>query len=256
MEPNLLPLSADAQLALLQQKNVELQELEQLKNTFISTASHQLRTPLTALKWILSSLESDPELKKMQSKQLLVKQASISVERIIDLVNDLLNASRIHNGHLPYRPQQTDIAQLISACAATLQETMASKNIHFNLTIEPNIPIVDLDPLLIKEALHNLLNNAIDYTLAGGTISLVVNQSNEEVLVEVTDTGIGISADEQEKIFLPFFRGAEAIQTHPDGSGLGLYLTQAIIKEHHGSIEVSSQLGVQTTVKMSLPISQ
>ncbi|MEI6477908.1 MAG: HAMP domain-containing sensor histidine kinase [bacterium] len=247
----------DAEIAELKaeaQENKRLRELDEMKSTFVSTASHQLRTPLSVIKWVLSVLESDTEIKKNPSSSQMVSQASQGVDRIVDVVNDLLNLTRIKDGRLPFNAEPTEPSVLLEQSAKEREALAASREIAYSFKIEPNMPKCQLDPILVKEAMRNLLNNAFDYSGEKGKVSVTAAVKDDDLTIVVTNTGPGILKEEHEKIFEPFFRSPKALQLHPDGSGLGLYLTKAIVTEHGGTVSFTSEPDKETVFTVSFPM--
>jgi len=247
---------AEQTIARLRQENSQIQELDQLKNTFIATASHQLRTPLTQLKWVLSVFQSDPEISKMTNQVKLIDQAFAGVDRIIDTVNDLVNASRIQNGRLPFSPQAVDAAKVINDIIKRNLEVATSRDLRLEVNLQSIPATLPLDPILFQEAIENLVSNALDYAKAGTIIHVNAQTTQDTLEVSVENSGIGISQAEVSKIGRPFFRGQEAIMSHPDGSGLGLYLVKAIAEAHNGHLELVNTSPESTLFKIFIPISE
>ena len=238
----------------LESQNLKLRQLDEVKNSFISITSHQLRTPLSIIKWILSILETDDQLKPLDKQMRLIEQAYESNERLIHVVNDLLNVSRIQEGRLPLNVQLTDMRVILHDLQHSAERISASKHLRLDWKISEAIPLLELDPLLFKEALQNLVDKAIDYNLEAGIIHLDASVNDKEVVIAITNSGLGISDEDQHKIFNQFYRSPEAVRTQPNGNGLGLYLSRAIIKEHGGDIDCQSTLGKETTFTVHLPL--
>lgn len=232
----------------------QLKHLDEVRNAFVSASSHQLRTPLSVIKWIFSVLTADPELQKMESKLQMINQAYQSLERVIDTVNDLLNVSRIQNGKLPYTPRPTDPNDLLKEIVPNTQQLADSRSIIMKVEKDEQFPQVNLDPILVKEALENIINNALDYSAEKGTVEIGVHVKDGNLEFTVTNQGIGIKEEDKVKMFTPHYRSAEALMAHPDGSGVGLYLSKAIVAAHEGSLEYVSVPGETTTFTMRLPI--
>ena len=240
----------------LEKQNTKLHELDELKNSFISITSHQLRTPLSIVKWILSILEGDPTLTgpAFEKQRTLISQAYQSNERLIHVVNDLLNVSRIENGRLPYNPQLVNVRELLQEIVHGAADTCASKSLNLDVELDPDLPTVKVDPILFREAFRDLLDNAIDYNKEGGFVKLEACVGEDEYTVKVSNSGMGIQPADVRKVFTQFYRAPEAIRQYPNGNGLGLYLTRAIIEEHGGHIFCQSEPGVKTTFTVSFPL--
>jgi signal transduction histidine kinase len=229
----------------LQQRCQELERqlaaktaLDELKNTFVATSSHQLRTPLSVLKWIFSIFETDPTIAALPAQTKMLKQASASLERIIDTVNDFVNVSRIQEGALPCSPRPSDPVEIIAKAVEAHRSVAESRGA--NLRFEHgNLPaLCSFDPILLTEALDNLLNNALDYGGEHNTILVWANTPPGFLSIGVRSEGIGIPQADQPLIGQPFFRSQSAINAHPDGSGLGLYLCAAIAQAHGGELQL------------------
>ena len=238
----------------LEAQNLKLRQIDELKDSFLSITSHQLRTPLSIVKWILSILQTDPLLTDHERQQELVDQAYESNERLIHVVNDLLNVSRIQDGRLPYTPQPTDLAIMLGDLVESIKRMCANRHITLVHELATDIPNLQVDPILFKEALENLLDNAVEYNQPHGTIAVRLYHRDQAAYIDIENTGFGVSEDDQKRIFQQFYRSAEAVQIQPNGNGLGLYLTRAIVREHGGDVTCVSKNGLTTfTVKLLLP---
>jgi signal transduction histidine kinase len=245
----------NASVTNLEEQNKKLRQLDELKDSFISITSHQLRTPLSIIKWILSILQGDKDLLKLPDQSKMIGQAYETNERLIHVVNDLLNVSRIQEGKLPHNPQPADISVFIKELCDNAKPLFATKNITLNVTIEEGLPMLDLDPLLFKEAVQNLLDNAMDYNLPEkGLVSVDVKRDKQEVILEIKNAGSQIPLEDQSKIFEQFYRSPQAVSIHPNGNGLGLYLARAIITEHKGTLELTSSTDEVTVFTIKLPV--
>ncbi len=231
--------------------------IEKLKSEFVSIAAHQLRTPLSAIKWTLKML-LDQELGKLNRDQLdLLEKSYQANERMISLINDLLNVARIEEGRYVYNLKKEDIVELIKEIALEFEDKAKMKDIKFGVILpEKPLPLVSVDREKIKLAISNLVDNAIKYTLPGGVVTLSVSRYNKkEVLIIVQDTGVGIPKDQQERVFTRFFRGANVLRMETSGTGLGLYITKNIIEAHGGKIWFESEEGKGSKFFVKLPIS-
>ncbi|HJX59610.1 MAG TPA: ATP-binding protein [Patescibacteria group bacterium] len=230
-------------------------DIDRMKTEFVSLASHQLRTPLTAVKWFIEMLlDGDAgTLNDEQSKYL--RNVYQSNERMIELVNSLLNVSRIESGRIIVEPSPTNIASLVNEVVSKLKPTMAEKDIKLVLKIEDNIPSIDLDQKLVFNVYENLLVNSTKYSFPEGVITLAIYKEGEFLISAVEDHGVGIPTHEQERVFLKFYRGTNVVKEHSEGSGLGLYLAKAIVESSGGKIWFKSEEGKGSTFYFSLPLS-
>lgn len=237
----------------LTRANARLMELDQMKSQFVSTAAHQLRTPLTALEWSLNELlEGDfGELKKNQKK--LVEDIVIANKRLIRLVNSLLDVARLEEGKRGMSMQKQDIVSVVQGVGDQFKKIAKEKRIGFSFESSAKSLLVDFDKEKLNIALTNLVDNAVKYTPAGGAINLSVAGMEKEVCIAVTDTGIGIPEEQANKIFSKFFRARNAMLLETYGSGLGLSVAKDIVERHQGTIAFTSNVGGGSIFTITLP---
>lgn len=229
-------------------------ELDKAKDEFLSLASHQLRTPLTAKRWDLEVLMGGYAAKKLDSKQYdIASKINDSNNRMIKLVNELLNVSRAESGRLAVSPESTDMTTLIHSVVEEVMPQLTASQQKVTIDL-PKLPHISVDPILIRQVFLNLLTNASKYSPASTEITVKANSTHEQLEFTVTDHGYGIPASEQSKIFTKFFRADNIRTKDTDGNGLGLYLVQSIIKVSGGKIWFKSQQGSGTTFYVSLPL--
>ena len=228
--------------------------IERMKTEFVSLTAHQLRTPLSAIKWTLRML-LDGDLGKITEEQKdFIEKTYGSNERMISLINDLLDITRIEEGRYLYKPVLTDFEAICQFVINSFKEEIKKKKIKFEFK-EPlkKLPQVKVDVEKIRLAINNLLDNAIRYTPAGGRVTVSLSRGKKEIELSVKDTGVGIPKDQQERVFTKFSRGANVIRMATEGSGLGLFITKNIIEAHGGKIWFESEEGEGTTFYFTLP---
>ena len=232
----------------------KIKAVDRMKTEFISLASHQLRTPLSAVKWFGKMLVSGEAGKLSHTQKDYVEKINESNEREIQLVNSLLNVSRIESGKILIVPKLTDLTKVISNVITDFKMEMGETNTKIRVIMDKKIPLVYLDEDLIRHVYANLISNAIRYTMAGGNIIIKVYQSKNYLMTEVKDNGIGIPKEEQKRIFEKFFRASNALKKETDGTGLGLFLSKTIVESSGGKMGFRSSEGVGSTIWFSLPI--
>jgi PAS domain S-box-containing protein len=230
----------------------KLLELDHAKNEFLTLTSHQLRTPLSAIKWVLESMLGDETLSPKQEDKL--NDLVISNERLINLVNRLLNVTRIESGKLVVKKDLVDIKKLVDKLVVSLNVLAEKKNKKINVIIPNNFPSVFCDSILINEGLEDLIRNAIDYSKEGqNEIIVTVSEEKNNYLFSVHNKGvIDKAAVERIGKFDKFSRESDASKATPSGSGLGLYITKKLIEASGGTMYFESDEASDTTFYFTL----
>ncbi len=230
--------------------------IDKMKSEFISIAAHQLRTPLSAIKWVIKMI-LDGEVGELNDEQKeFLSKGYKSNERIIELVNDMLNVSRIEEGRFGYTFNKEDFVSLVNKIAGNEENVLESKSIKFTLNLPTSLPKIYMDKTKMDLAITNLLENAIKYTPEHGKISLSVEAGDKFIKVRMKDNGVGIPKNDLPKLFTKFFRAVNVIRMQTEGSGLGLFMVKNIIKRHGGEIMVNSEEGKGTEFIFTLPIGE
>jgi len=229
--------------------------VERMKTEFVSIAAHQLRTPISAIKWTLRMI-LDGDLGPITEEQRdFLDKTYKSNERMINLINDLLNVTRIEEGRHLYNLILVNLEDIVYALAGTYSELLKQKNLSLEFKKpEKPLPQVKIDVEKMRLVVSNLIENAIKYTPVGGTISVSIVSDGANMRVSVRDTGMGILKDQEERIFTKYFRGSNAIRMETEGTGLGLFIAKNIVETHGGSIGFVSQEGKGTTFTFTVPL--
>ena len=231
----------------------KMREIDRMKSEFISLASHQLRTPLSAMKWFLEMLMVGDIGKLSTDQKEIINNINDSNERMIELVNTLLDVSRIESGKLIIDPKPTDLRMLLNGLLSELEPQLKKRNQVINVDLPQGLPEVLIDPKLIRQVYMNYLTNAIKYSPQDTTIILRITQTPSELISEVRDEGRGIALSEQDRIFQKFFRASNTGKQDTDGNGLGLYLVKSIVESSGGKVWFESVEGKGTSFFFSIP---
>lgn len=230
------------------------QEIDHAKTEFVSLASHQLRTPLTAMRWYVELLLKGKMGDLSNQQQVALEEIYDVNLRLIDLVGALLSVARIEIGTLSMTPEPSNIVQLARDVAFELKPTIAEKNLSFSETYDENIPSMQLDPDLTRIIFQNILTNAVKYTPEGGTVSVTIQKQKFSVLITIKDNGYGIPKRQQRHMFTKLFRADNARQQDTDGTGLGLYIVKSIVSNANGKVWFDSEENIGTTFYVRLPL--
>ena len=236
----------------LEQQNLAIQEANRLKTEFVSMVSHELRTPLTSIQGYAELLLEDQRITEEQRETLtIIKKNS---DRLLGLVNDLLDLSRMEAGKLDLHRASLDLVRLIPQVAGSLRPLIEAKRQQLKLDLGEALPAVWADQDRVTQILTNLISNAHKYTLAEGNITVAAQRDDGFVRVDVSDTGIGLSPEDQAQLFTKFFRAHERSPQAGGGTGLGLVICRLLVELHGGRIMVSSAPGQGSTFSFSLPV--
>lgn len=229
--------------------------IDKLKSQFVSVAAHQLRTPLSIIKWSLGMLLGGDIGKITKDQEQTVDKAFQTNERMIRLVNDLLNVSRIEEGRYVYQPKIVQFEELVKDICDSSKDRIKAKKISFKLNLgkSKKEKVVKVDVEKMTLAIKNLVDNAISYTPSGGEIEVKVKRGRQKIEFSIRDTGMGIPKKEQDKVFSRFFRGTNAVKKETEGTGLGLFISKNIIEAHDGKIWFESKEHKGTTFYFTLP---
>jgi len=227
--------------------------IEKMKTEFVSVAAHQLRTPLSAIKWTIRMILDGDAGEINEEQRELLEQTYISNERMIRLINDLLDVSRIEEGRLLYDQEDTRIEDVLDSVIEASQEMLRNKNMVLEVN-KKETPKVKIDKEKIGVVIQNLLENAIKYTEQGGKIKITLDNDEKNVIFKIEDSGVGIPKSQQDRIFTKFFRAENVTRMETNGTGLGLYTTKNIVQAHKGQIWFESEENKGTTFYFTIPI--
>jgi PAS domain S-box-containing protein len=230
------------------------QEVDKMKSEFISLASHQLRTPLSAIKTYTHMLSEDymGKLNKSQKKSL----ATIinAADRMNELISTLLNVTRIESGSIDVTPNLVHVDKLAEEVVKELMVMAEGKSIALSTATKGKTSTkIKTDTLIVKEIMTNLVSNAIKYTPDGGSVSLTVRPRRTDIVINITDSGWGIPKYSQDQVFSKFFRAPNIVKRETTGTGLGLYLVKGLLDILGGRIWFASEEEHGTTFSFSLP---
>lgn len=240
----------------LRKSNEKLKALDEAKDEFISMASHQLRTPLTSIKGYVSMV-MEGDAGKINSKQKeLLGSAFTSSQRMVFLISDMLNVSRLKTGKFIIESKVIDLVKLIESEVEQLIDTAKGRKLTLTFDKPKDFPKVQLDESKTRQVVMNFIDNAIYYTPAGGHITVALKQEGKSVELTVTDSGIGIPKASQHRLFTKFYRANNARKARPDGTGLGLFMAKKVIIAQGGTIIFHSEEGKGSTFGFRFPLAK
>ncbi len=241
----------------LKMANVRLKELMEIKNEFLHITSHQLRTPLTTMRGMISMWYNGEfdNLSEKEKKKML-KRIYISSERLNNITNDMLDSLELEGGLMKFQFKQVSLKEIIKETVDIMRPNFDEKNLYLKFNDNADLPKVEVEPNYIRQVFINTIDNACKYTREGG-VDIDIKKSGKYLEVIIKDTGIGVSKSDQKKIFLKFTRGKRASIENASGSGLGLFIARKIVDAHNGKVKFSSKgSGKGSVVKVFLPIKQ
>lgn len=229
----------------------KLQELDELKSEFLTIVSHNLRTPLTIIRGYLDNAD---EVKSIDDMQEILDKLKYGSDRLNRFAEDMIMIAELESGQSLGNRQEMDLQELLLQLTADYKHQANHKNITYSEEIENSGRAVNVNASLLGGAITNLLDNALKFTKAGGRINLKYWTDDKLAHIKIVDDGIGISKDELPKLFTKFHRGTSTLTYDYEGTGIGLYASSLIIKQHGGTISATSQLGRGSTFTVTLPL--
>ncbi|OGZ19158.1 MAG: hypothetical protein A2Z68_01035 [Candidatus Nealsonbacteria bacterium RBG_13_38_11] len=231
-----------------------LAETNRMKSEFVSVVSHQLRSPLSNLKWVIELLMSGRVCPVAEKQIEYFRILRENGKRMSELVSDLLTVSRIEQGRLPLQKEKASLKDLVEKIIKETEILAKASNVEVEFISADNLPQIIFDPSQVKMAIANLLENAIRYAKAKGSVKINLKKENGKLYLEVKDNGVGIPGKDQKYIFQKFFRSENAKKHQTEGSGLGLYIAKSIIEKSGGKIGFISKENKGSTFWFTLPI--
>jgi len=228
-------------------------QIDKAKTEFVSLASHQLRTPLSAINWYAEMLLAGDAGKLNAEQDKYIKEIYSGNQRMVALVNALLNVSRIELGTFAVEPQPTDFSVVAKSVIGELQPQIKKKKLNFNFNYDKSLPLIEADPKLVRILIQNLLTNAIKYTPNSGKISVSLIKKDGSVEISVADTGYGIPEAAKKKIFEKLYRADNIREKETEGTGLGLYIVKNIVDQAKGKIWFESEENKGSNFHIILP---
>lgn len=241
----------------LQQAYDELKVLDQKKSEFISVVAHQLRTPLSGLKWTLNMLLQGDLGPVNDDQKDIIKKSYDTNDHLIEIVNDILDTDLITTGHTDFAPGDTNIRELIEEVISEATANAKKKGIALEKKVDESVPeIFTADSKKLFLVLQNLVDNAIKYSPETTSVLIATEKMNDKIQIRVKDSGIGIPEEQQKNIFDRFYRAPNALRVQANGSGLGLFIAKNIVTMHQGKIWFKSKENEGTTFFIEIPLTQ
>ncbi len=231
----------------------DLKRLEGMRREFVANVSHEIKTPVTAIRALVETLAEDREMAP-ETRERFLSKLSGQATRLSALVGDLLTLSRLESGEERYARERLDLRALIEEVAERLEGAGRAKGLVFSLALSPQPLEVDADREALTQAISNLVDNAVKYTDAGGKVSVCLERYRDRAVLEVTDTGVGIPAQHLDRIFERFYTVDRSRSRERGGTGLGLAIVKHVALAHGGSVRVESTPGVGSKFKLVLPL--
>ena len=231
-----------------------LKELDQVKSQFVSMVTHELRAPLSAVEGYLSAYLSGAAGNDPQMNRQMLERAKTRTHSLLDLVNDLLQFSRLECKRVERKKELLDLTGIIISTVELLKNQGEANEIKFKMDLPEKLPLVEADRAEMEQLFTNLISNAIKYNVAKGKVVISAGPSNHYLNIKIADTGIGIDKEHLSSIFEEFYRVCGPDTRYITGTGLGLSIVKRIVESHFGHIEVDSKVGKGTTFKVKLPI--
>jgi signal transduction histidine kinase len=232
----------------------ELEAASRHKSEFLATMSHELRTPLNAIIGFSQVLKQQMYGPLNERQADYVDDVLSSGQHLLNLINDILDLAKVEAGRMELQPSTFELPELLENAASMVRERATRQGTGLTVALDGSVGAMEGDERKVKQILFNLLSNAVKFTPSGGKVTLAARAADEQVVISVHDTGIGISAEDQEKIFEEFYQVGDS--RTQEGTGLGLALTRRLVELHHGRLTVESESGIGSTFTATMPLHQ
>jgi two-component system, cell cycle sensor histidine kinase DivJ len=238
----------------LESARTEAERASEAKSRFLAAVSHELRTPLNAIIGFSEMLTNEAVLKLDAERRAdYARVICESGQHLLEVVNGILDVSRIESGNFRLRPQPVDVAPIAESCYEMMLLRAEQSGIRFDLEVAPDLPPIVCDKIALRQILINLISNAVKFTPLGGAVDVTVRIAGADLLIVVADTGIGIGEEDLAQVGDPFFQAASSYDRNYEGTGLGFSVVKGLVELHGGTIDIASRLGKGTRVSVRLP---
>ena len=230
--------------------SAELQDLEQSRRDLLANVSHELKTPITAIRAHLENLLDGVEQPDPATLQVMLTQT----ERLGRLIEQLLELSRLESGELPLLREETPLAPLVTQVLSEIEVARSDRGVAVDSQLPTDLPPVDADRERVHQVLFNLVDNAVRFTPAGGAVTVSAHAFNGSVEIRVADTGVGIPPEHLPRLFERFYRADPSRSREDGGTGIGLAIARSVVEAHGGHIKAESELGAGSVFTFDLPV--